>query len=533
MKIKELYKDADYETQMKAPILKVLNIGLAIAMLPVLLNNIVSKNYLVFGLFSLIIVAMLISLFLLHKKKYQLACSYTIYTFAGIIVLSGLMNKINGEQHFMVYASIGIMLVILSTVFSNTIKQHKIIIIFYSVFYFSDIIRRIMFKEVTELTRTLQQQLTAPLVIYVISLLLLIKYGIIVSKTISDTLDKITESEEKEDKLKEIIVQSNSQFKQTNKIKDNIEEATNSVTTIENSVNQVKDKVTSLSTQFHISEESLQQISESVLTLEKISDSTSANIVETSASLEEMVASIKNVSNIINNKVVAVAKLKTTADTGAAVISKTKDSFQQVIDHIDNIKNMTTTISKISSQTNLLAMNAAIEAAHAGESGKGFAVVADEVRKLAESSAMNVKQISETLKELISAINTTDKNVQNSGDAFISISENVKDVDEAMHEINTSVNELSVGSDELLGATSSMNNLTAQVNDAVKVVQINDDKVMKNFSEMGSFVVTLNSSMDEISNGNKTVHNEMVKLTQMSEELSNYAEKLGDELNEV
>jgi len=120
---------------------------------------------------------------------------------------------------------------------------------------------------------------------------------------------------------------------------------------------------------------------------------------------------------------------------------------------------------------------------------------------LAESSSKNAKEASNTLKELIVAIEKTGMNVARSGDSFHTIHENVDIVHKVMAEINSSIKELSLGSDEIIKATVTMNELTSDVSDAVKTTSGHQVQAGKNLAKLGDFVLSLYKNMEEIREG--------------------------------
>jgi len=120
-------------------------------------------------------------------------------------------------------------------------------------------------------------------------------------------------------------------------------------------------------------------------------------------------------------------------------------------------------MQNIASQTNLLSMNAAIEAAHAGESGRGFAVVANEIRKLAESSAMQSKTISTVLKKIKGSIDTITKSTEEVLKKFDAIDAGVRTVAEQEGSILNAMEEQGHGSQQILQAMGQLNDLTQGV----------------------------------------------------------------------
>lgn len=249
-------------------------------------------------------------------------------------------------------------------------------------------------------------------------------------------------------------------------------------------------------------------------------------MAESSASIEEMVTSIKSVSHIIHSKKRAVETLSKTAQGGEKVLKQTSDSFEQVIDKIESIKKMTSIIGAIAGQTNLLAMNAAIEAAHAGEAGKGFAVVADEVRKLAESSSKNAKEIGGVIKELINAIEQSGYNITETSSSFHEISKEISAVSTAMDEIYTSTGELSVGSEEILKGTARMNDYNSRVTTWVSQVSHDQKIISTNIMEVSQVVDTVVFGVVEIKAGTTDIRNSLEELREMTEGLLAYSDKL-------
>ncbi len=241
-----------------------------------------------------------------------------------------------------------------------------------------------------------------------------------------------------------------------------------------------------------------------------------------STSVEEMTASIGSVSKNAQGAFDRTQLLKTKAEESSLEMQELMSGIQDVVSSAEEVGQSVGQIGKIAAQTNLLAMNAAIEAAHAGDVGAGFAVVASEVRKLAEDSSVTTKRIS----ELIGKMNEMSQNgliqVQKAQDSFGDISENVRINAELMAEISQSMKEQESGSREMQSSMERLDRLSRDVltitgeqevqsghveesmehlNRAANAIQEQVDSITDQINQVESFI----SSLNEIIKRNSTL----------------------------
>ncbi len=168
------------------------------------------------------------------------------------------------------------------------------------------------------------------------------------------------------------------------------------------------------------------------------------------AAIEEMVASVANVSQISESRRIPLQRLIETAQAGTAEMKKAREAMQEMEKSSSGVMDLVKIILGVAAQTNLLAMNAAIEAAHAGSAGAGFAVVATEIRKLSESTRSNTKSITDYLKanqqQIRDAVSVNDR----TADTFDKIDQEIRTMAGAIEEILNSMSELSHAGNEVL-----------------------------------------------------------------------------------
>jgi methyl-accepting chemotaxis protein len=188
------------------------------------------------------------------------------------------------------------------------------------------------------------------------------------------------------------------------------------------------------------------------------------SVAQSSAAIEEMAASIGSITDRFGQMGDFFDKLLTASDEGRGKLTTMHGLIGDISRESASLHEANTVISTIASQTDLLAMNAAIEAAHAGESGKGFAVVADEIRKLAEMSAGQSKEIANDVKSIAKAIDAVVKSSNETEAAFLDIVEMIRTLNGIESEIRQSMIEQSEGSRQVVDALGQINDVTHRVN---------------------------------------------------------------------
>lgn len=308
------------------------------------------------------------------------------------------------------------------------------------------------------------------------------------------------------------------------------EETSSASYQIETTATGIQKRIESLNSSVDHSSEAVETMVSRVSGLENMIQEQTAMVEQTTSSVTEMIASIRNVTEITGKKREATDLLVRTAEEGGERLGETTGIIATITDNMDEIRGTTAIIQNVSAQTSLLAMNAAIEAAHAGEYGMGFAVVADEIRKLAEASGEQSKRISGVLKEVVQQIESASASGNATRKAFDRIDAEVKGVASSLDEIASSMEELNTGGQQILEAMTGLRDYTTQVKEGSGDMSGASKELGETISTVENISREVLSSTVEISAGINAIGHSLEMVKGTGEQLSTIAETLDSEV---
>ena len=317
-----------------------------------------------------------------------------------------------------------------------------------------------------------------------------------------------------------------------NELASNMTETASAVHEISANIEGIKQQALTQAASVTETAATIEEIVRTIKQLNTGIEAQAASVAQSSSSVEEMVANIASIGQTLDKTDEVIKNLTTATGDGKATLVTSNTITHKIAEESGSLMEASGVIQHIASQTNLLAMNAAIEAAHAGEAGKGFAVVADEIRKLAEDSATQGKTITTTLKTLsgeIETLSTSSKTVEEKFNAIFTLAQQVKEMSTTLTE---AMREQENGSKEVLSAIKNINTVTIEVQAGSEEMLKGGEGVAQEMRKLDDLTRIITDSMNEMAAGAVQINNAVQEVREITQKNKQSIENLTKEVGQ-
>ena len=343
-------------------------------------------------------------------------------------------------------------------------------------------------------------------------------------KSFNKTIEKIGST------IKSVDLSARTMEEIGSELLNNMTETASSVYEINSNIESVKGQSFTQAASVTQTAATIEEIIRTIKTLNGSIECQVGSVAVVSSSIEEMVANIKSITDTLEKSDELIKELGMATSDGKEMLATSHSVTKKIAEESGSLMEASSVIQHIAAQTNLLAMNAAIEAAHAGEKGKGFAVVAAEIRKLAEESATQGKTITATLKSLsaeIEGLSNSSRIVETKFNAIFDLSKKVGEISARLTE---AMREQENGSNEVLTAIKDINQVTQQVSMGSTEMLKGSETVAVEMQKLDGLTRIITDSMNEMAVGASQISNAVNEVAEISNKNKTNIDSLVEEV---
>lgn len=533
-RIAEVYAEAGIIVRTRAPRVLVVLIVIAVLLPAIMVNDTLAGDFVNLVLEAVILGAVIVSIFMLFRGRYRFASVVPLV--AATVAVIALSVVIEVEAPHQVYVVSLYMAAPL--LFSLAMSEHT-----WQTFAVAAVglvtTVSVTFAKIqptlaaTPAGEQVGEMLLASVVLY----LIIASMAVLVADSNSRALRRIEAAAEETSstlhKVAQVSSEARSSLDSSQVVQTDYAQVRQSIADIREQMHLVERRIGGLRENLSNALASVKAIADRVVGFHAQVDEQNTVVQESTAAVNEMAASLDSVAQITAARKETSDELYRVAQRGIEALQETTRSFETAQTEMNALLEINSIVGDIAAQTNLLSMNAAIEAAHAGESGRGFAVVAEEIRKLATSTSENSQTISENLKRLMNSMGETSTHAGNTTDAINQISTEVQEVSRAFQEITGSTAELSTGGREIMNAMQMLQNSSIEVRDGSDEISRQQQQAGEEMDQIGDSAAEMEEALERVTAAIQAIDNSMEHLEQTISESNVRSTKLTESISEL
>lgn len=495
-RIRRRYRDANLVVRTKAPQLLIVLMAVSVLVLIPAVTRGLAGDYLIVALDLVIFAIMVGSIVLLNRGRFRAASIISVA--ATTLVMIALASIADHSSPLGIYVTTLYLVpsLLLGLIVSET-EWHIVGIATVGVGAILGITYVVALPSIEpELAGMVPTHITTGLTIYVLITLMTFLSARYTRQAMEQVEMSALESSRTIDRIGDISASAETSAESAEAIRKDYGIVGGKVEEITSTLSYFQDAIGELRTSAGKALEAVRMISERALAFHGQVEEQNTVVQETTAAVNQMSASLDMVAKITKDKEAASDALLSATREGLSVLEQASSAFDATTREMESLIEISRIISDIADRTNLLSMNAAIEAAHAGERGKGFAVVSDEIRTLAGSTAENSTVISNNLGRIIEFVSQTRAHVTATREFMGRISSEVQEVGAAFSEIAGSAAELAQGGKEVMLAMNVLQESSVSIRDGSDDISRQQQDAKARMENVGTVVQSMESATD-------------------------------------